>query len=108
VHVEDPVAEGVHDELERLGMTHVEAISGARVVEVEARVLLDQTVIGRVVDSLEAKCRPEVVSLRGVVVDDVEDHLDARRVQRLHHLLHLVHTGGGLMVRAVARIGREE
>jgi hypothetical protein len=33
---------------------------------------------------------PEVVALGRVVVDDVEDHLDAGRVQRLHHRLELL------------------
>ena len=32
---------------------------------------------------------PEVVALGGVVVDDVEDHLDAGGVERLHHRLEL-------------------
>ena len=31
-----------------------------------------------------------MVALRGVVVDDVQDHLDARRVQRADHLLELL------------------
>ena len=35
--------------------------------------------------------RPEVVALGGVVVDDVEDHLDAGAVQRLDHPLELAH-----------------
>jgi hypothetical protein len=32
-----------------------------------------------------------VVALGGVVVDDVEDHLDAGVVQRAHHPLELLH-----------------
>ena len=35
--------------------------------------------------------RPEVVALGGVVVDDVEDDLDAGLVQRAHHRLELGH-----------------
>ena len=34
---------------------------------------------------------PELVALGGVVVDHVEDHLDARLVQRLDRLLELDH-----------------
>ena len=44
---------------------------------------------------------PAVVALGGVVVDDVEDHLDARRVQRLHHLLELLHLLAPLAVAGV-------
>ena len=38
----------------------------------------------------ERQRRAEVVPLGRVVVDDVEDHLDAGAVQRLHHRLELV------------------
>ena len=47
--------------------------------------------------------RAEVVALGGVVVDDVEDHLDARRVQRAHHALELLHLLAALAGRRVAR-----
>ena len=45
---------------------------------------------------------PEVVALGGVVVDHVEDHLDAGAVQRLDHPLELAHlvaaaAGGGVL-----------
>jgi hypothetical protein len=43
-----------------------------------------------------------VVALGGVVVDDVEDHLDAGRVQRLDHRLELLHL---LAAVAVAGVG---
>ena len=44
---------------------------------------------------------------RGVVVDHVEDDLDAGRVQRLHHALELA-LRPGAAVGGVARLGREE
>ena len=47
--------------------------------------------------------RPELVALGGVVVDHVEDHLDARRVQRLDRLLELDHR----ILDRVAAGGRE-
>ena len=49
-----------------------------------------------------------MVALGGVVVDDVEDHLDAGAVQRLHHLLELAHLAAELAAGAVAHVGREE
>ncbi len=51
---------------------------------------------------------PEVVALAGVVVDDVEDDLDAGRVQRLHHRLELVDDAAARRCRRVAHVGREE
>ena len=47
--------------------------------------------------------RAEVVALGGVVVDDVEDDLDAGAVQRLHHALELADL---LAARAASRVGR--
>src|SRR3712207_9529442 len=49
----------------------------------------------------------EVAALAGVVVDHVEDHLDARPVQPLDHRLELVDLARRA-ARRVARVGREE
>ena len=43
------------------------------------------------VDAAEGQCRPLVAALSGVVVDDVEDHLDAGLVERADHVLELPH-----------------
>ncbi len=72
-------------------MAHVERVAGARVVHVVALVVLDEPVVRRVVDPLEAQRGSEVVSLGGVVVDDVEDDLDTGRVHGLDHALELLH-----------------
>ncbi len=39
VHLDDPVAQAVHDELQHVGMPHVHRVAGARVVDVVAAVL---------------------------------------------------------------------
>ena len=49
-----------------------------------------------------------MVALGGVVVDDVEDHFDPRRVQRLDHPLELGDLGAGRAGGHVALLGREE
>ncbi len=102
VHLGDPVAQRVHDQLQRVRVPHVERVAGAGVVHVVPLVVLDHPVVGLVVDALHAQRRTEVVALRGVVVDHVEDHLDAGRVQGLDHRLELLHllaelTGGGVV-----------
>ena len=85
-------------------MAHVEAVAGARVVHVVALVVLDQAVVGLVVDALERQRRAEVVALGGVVVDHVEDDLDARVMEPRDHGLELVDHAG----REVARMGGKE
>ena len=50
---------------------------------------------------------PRVVALGGVVVDDVEQDLDAGAVQRLHHRLELAHLLAAV-ARREARVRSEE
>ena len=106
MHLLHPVAQGVHHQLQRLGVVEVEAVPGAGEVLEVARRVRSHHVVGQRVEALEAQHRPEVIALAGVVVDHVQQHLDAGAVQRLHHALELVHhverAGAG-----VARIGRE-
>ena len=85
------VAQRVHDQPQHARVHRVEAVAGPGEVHVEAALVGDQPVVRRVVDALERQHRPEVVALGRVVVDDVEDHLDAGRVQGLHHALELEH-----------------
>ena len=108
VHVEHPVAQAVHEELDGARVPHVERVAAAGVVDVVAKVLGGEAVVGRVVDAAERQGGPEVVALRGVVVDHVEDHLDAGPVERLHHLLELVDLLAEVPGRRVARVGAEE
>ena len=48
-----------------------------------------------------------MAALGGVVVDDVEDHLDPRAVERLHHPLELPHLLAARAGRRVPRVGRD-
>ena len=56
----------------------------------------------------KASVGTELVALRGVVVDHVEDHLDVRLVQRLHHRLELLHLLATLAAGGVGVVRREE
>ncbi len=108
VAVDDPVAQRVHDQPQDARVDWVEAVARAREVHVEARVVGHQAVVRRVVDALERQHRAEVVALRGVVVDDVEDHLDALAMQRLDHPLELAHLLARRARRGIVRMRREE
>ena len=89
-------------------MADVEAVAGAGVVHVVALVVLDQPVVGGVVDTPHRQRRTHVVALGGVVVDHVEDHLDVGFVQRTHHRLELLHLTAGCDVGSVFRVGCEK
>ena len=71
------------------GCVHVQRVAAAGEVHVVAAVLGRQAVVGGVVDAAQRQRRAELVALGRVVVDDVEDHLDAGGVQAPDHHLEL-------------------
>src|SRR6185312_13383994 len=85
VHFQHPVAQRVHDQLQGVRVPRVEAVAGAGVVLVQPQVLVDQPVIGLVVDAAEVDRGAQVVAFGGVVVHHVEDYLDTGFVQAAHH-----------------------
>ena len=89
VHLEHPVAQAVHDELDGARVEHVQAVAAAGEVDVAAPVVGVEPVVRRVVDAAQRERRTALVAFAGVVVDHVEDHLDAGAVQALHHGLEL-------------------
>ena len=88
MHLGDPVAQRVGDQLQRERPARVEGVAAAGVVDVARRVV-GQPVVGAVVDAAEGQHRAVRAALGRVVVDDVEDDLEAGRVQRPHHRLEL-------------------
>ena len=89
VHLRDPIAQRIHDELQDLRGTHQEGVARARRIEVVLTVPVDKAVVRGVVDAAERQGRSHVVALGRVVVDDIEDDLDVGSVQRLDHCLEL-------------------
>src|ERR671932_2784759 len=70
-------------------MPDIQRVTGAGVVDVIASFRLGEPVIRWGVHAAEGHGRPEMVAFAGVVVDHVEDHLNAGLVQRLDHGLKL-------------------
>ena len=62
VHVEHPVPQTVHDELEHAGMAHVERIATPGVVHVVAALSIDEPVIRCVIDAAHAQSKQVVDS----------------------------------------------
>jgi hypothetical protein len=88
-------------------MEDVEAVPGARVVEVVLGLPGHEPVVHRVVDTPQRQGRSHLIALAGVVVDDIEDDLEPGPVQGAHHGLELAHLlsepAGG-----IAHMGRQE
>ena len=73
--------------LQHVRVPHIQRVPGAGGVEVVSAV--GKPVVRAVVDPFERQHRAEVIALRGVVVDDVEDDLDPGFMQGLHQVLEL-------------------
>ncbi len=65
-------------------MLEVDRAAAAGEIVVEPRIVRLQPVIGGVVDAAERQRRAHMVALCGVIVDDVEYHLDPGVVQPRH------------------------
>ena len=71
-------------------MVGIECIAATGIIDVLARIVLQQAVVAGIVDAPEAQRRPGTITLRGVVVNHVENDLDAGLVQFSHHGLELI------------------
>ena len=89
MHVLDPVAQRVHDELNGARVLHVERVTGPGKIGVETRVLRLQPVVRRVINPLHRQRGTFVVALARVIVHDVENHLEPGGMECLHHGLEL-------------------
>ena len=63
-------------------------------------------IVGLIVDSFEGERRPALVALGGVIVDDVEDHLEFAIVEPRDHLFEFAQRVGH--VRCVTGIGAKK
>ena len=95
VHLRGPIPQTVHDEPLHHGVVCLESIAGPGIVRVGSLVFV-QNVVEAVFEPPVAKCRALFVSFRGVVIDHVENHLDACTMQLFHH--------GSKLIQAAKRI----
>ena len=108
VHLGDPVAQAVGDDLQRARRAHQQGVAGAGGVEVVLGVAVDEPVVRLVVDAFEAQCRAAVVAFGGVVVHHVEDDLHAGVVVGLDHRFELVDLFAALPGAGVGVVRGEE
>ncbi len=107
MHVARPEPHAVHHHLPDGHVRGVHDVAGPGVVSVSAPIVQEQVVRG-VVDAAIRIRRADLVPLHGVVVDHVDDDLDAGRVQRPHQVLHLGYRPFRRAGCGVLRVRREE
>ena len=88
MHHLHPVVQAVDDQPPHHRVVGVERVAGAREVGIAAGPVVQ--VVDGVVQPAQAEGGAALVAFGGVVVDHVEDHLDAGAVQRLDHVAEFV------------------
>src|SRR2546423_13606875 len=66
-------------------MEQIKGVARAGKIEVEARIFRHEPAISWVIDPTKTKGRPEMISLSGVIVNHIENNLDAGGVEIPHH-----------------------
>jgi hypothetical protein len=107
VHLPHPVTETVDNHAPHDRMIRVQRVSSTAVIGV-ARTVAFQDVVSSVVDSTKVEGRAGVVSLSGMVEDDVQADLNARAMQRLHQSPKFIDRAGRILTQAVGPMGSEE
>src|ERR1035438_1252096 len=73
-------------------MRKIEGVPGSRVIDIVALLLGHQPVVARIIDALERKSGPQFVAFRGVVVDYIQQYLNASIVEARNHLFEFAET----------------
>src|ERR1700730_9090281 len=89
MHFLDPIVVGVDNQLEDLRMTDVQAIAGTRVVHVITGLVGDQPVVSGIVDASKTKHGSHVVTFRSMVVNHIQNYLNAFPMKIFHHGLEI-------------------
>jgi len=106
-HALHPVPQAVQRHLDHPAAAEVERVPAAREVGVGGGAAPVVQVVARVVEAAPAQVGAVATRLRGVVVDDVEDHFDAGLVEEAHHALDLVQDRcRPTLLRAAGGVGR--
>ena len=84
MHLQRPVTQRFHDELQHARMIEVQCVARAGDVAIKAPVGI-QSIIRSIVDAAERQGRTEVIAFATVIVNDVENDFDPGIVQPLDH-----------------------
>ena len=98
-HLVDPVAERIHDHAQDMTVAQLERVAAAREVVVVPLLAFHEVVVRAVVDAAERERRAELAAFGGVVVDHIEDDLDAGVVHDLREGLDLAQAAAADILR---------
>ena len=91
VHLDHPVPQAVHDQLQHLRALHVQRVPAAGEIHVVPQIVGDEPVVRVIVDTFERQRRSEMIAFGRMVVDDVQNDFESGGVERAHHPLEFTH-----------------
>ena len=95
-----PCPQAIHGEAHDVRAVQRQNIAAAGIVDIARRVFRIQPVIAGIVEAAQAQGRAKFIALSGMVQHHIQQHLDARRLQRRHRRADFRPAAGG-----EARIG---
>ena len=107
MHLGDPVAQGIDNQIAYHRMVAVDRVAATGVVGVLTGLRVDD-VINTVVQPTHGDGSTLFIALTGVVEHHVEDHFDTGFMQRLDHRLEFANLRTGPLVDGVGSLGGEE
>src|SRR5437764_15041127 len=108
MHVHHPIAQAVHHQLKDARVKQIKSVTRPSEIDIKARVLRMYAVVREVVDPAEAKRRTEMISFSRMIVDHVQNHLDACCMQLADHRFELDNLFARLSAAGVLRVRREK
>ena len=108
MHLENPIAQAVHHQLQRAWMQQVKGVARAGEIQIETRIIGLQSVISGIIDAAEAQRRPELIPFRGVIVNHVENYFDTGGMEAAHHRFELRDLFTHLPTARIRRVWREK
>ena len=77
LHLFHPITQAIGDHLNHSGVTEVDGVSCAGVIDVITRIIWHQPVIAGIVNTFEGQRGAALIAFRRMVVDHVQDDLHA-------------------------------
>src|SRR5438874_1119287 len=108
MHVRHPIAQAVHHQLKDTRVKQIKSVTRPSEIDIKARILTIHAIVCKVVDPAEAKRRTEMISFSRMIVDHVQNHLDACCMQLADHRLELEDLFARLSAAAVLGVRREK
>ena len=108
MHLFDPVTQAVHNQLQNIGMQHVERVATTGIVDIISSLGRICPVIAEVVYAPKREGRSQMIAFGRMVINHIQNHFDTGGMHGPHHHLELLHCIQMIVLPGKTCIGSEE